>query len=90
MENVKAEKPSAFCNCVLGQLILKGRSNVEELLVAVEKYIVSYSTEPPPLSSSSCQQFGLYKMYMTAYICIPCQSNDVDFRQLPFTHAAAW
>lgn len=32
VENVKAEKLSAFCNCVLGQLILEGRSNVEELL----------------------------------------------------------
>lgn len=75
--------------CVLGQLILKGRSSLEELLVAVEKFIVNYSAEPPPLSLSSHQQFGLYKMCITAYICIPCQSNDVEFKQLPFTHAAA-
>lgn len=61
-----------------------------ELLAAVEKFIVNYSAEPPPLSRSSCQQFGLYKMCRTACICIPCQSNDVHFKQLPFTRAAAW
>lgn len=63
---------------------------MEELLVAVEKFIVNYSAEPPPLSHSSHQQFGLYKMGITAYRGIPCQSSDVDFKQLPFTHAAAW
>lgn len=91
MEDVKAEESSAFYSCLcVGQLILKGRSSVAELLVAVEKFIVSYSAEPLPLSHRSCQQFGLYKMCIAAYICIPCQSNDVDFKQLPFTHAVAW
>lgn len=52
-----------------------------ELLVTVVKFIVNYSAEPPPLSRSSCQQFGLYKMWIIACICIPCQSNDRDFKQ---------
>ena len=57
---------------VLGQLVLKGRSSVEELLIAFEKIIVNYSTEPSLLACSSYQQLVLCKMWITAYMCIPC------------------
>lgn len=58
---------------VLGQLVLKGRSRVEELFIVFEKIIVNTQKRAPSLLAySSHQQLGLCKMWITACICIPC------------------